>query len=165
MKAKDDARNTGTWPRVTIWKISVPIPAVNSATPGFSPVRSGTSTSAPKATNSIWAPISACFGENLYAVSWSSGTGLRSLVAVIVWLIFWFNRPGYSAGLFGCAAGAGTGGGAQIAPLVNGKPAFDHPVRRRFRLPRARCRNSARKMPVFCKPARGRAGPIAGGST
>ena len=39
MKAKEDARNTGTWPRVTIWKISVPRPAVNSATLGSRPVK------------------------------------------------------------------------------------------------------------------------------
>ena len=59
MKAKEDARKMGTLPRVTIWKISVPTPAVKKATLLSSPVSSGTSTSAPKATKSICAPSSA----------------------------------------------------------------------------------------------------------
>ncbi len=65
MKANDEARNTGTWPRVTTWKISVPTPAVKSATFGSRPVSSGTSTSAPKATSSICAPSTAVMGVSL----------------------------------------------------------------------------------------------------
>jgi len=53
MKAKDEARKTGTIRLVTAWKTRVPAPAVNKATLGSSPVSSGTRTSAPKATNSI----------------------------------------------------------------------------------------------------------------
>jgi hypothetical protein len=56
MNANDEARKTGTLKPVTIWNSSVPAPAVNSATLGSRPVRSGTRTSAPNATNSIWAP-------------------------------------------------------------------------------------------------------------
>ena len=56
MKAKLEARNTGTWRPVISWNSSVPSPAVNSATFGSSPVMSGISTKAPKATNSICAP-------------------------------------------------------------------------------------------------------------
>jgi hypothetical protein len=62
MNANDDARNTGTRNPVTTWNTSVPAPAVNSATLGSRPVRSGTSTSAPNATNSIWAPMSTVRG-------------------------------------------------------------------------------------------------------
>src|SRR5690606_32874295 len=56
MKAKLEARNTGTWRLVTSWNSRVPIPAVNSATLGSMPVISGISTRAPKATKSICAP-------------------------------------------------------------------------------------------------------------
>ncbi len=57
IKAKDEAKNTGTFPRVVSWKSNVPTPAVNKATFGFNPVSSGTRTNAPNATNSIWAPV------------------------------------------------------------------------------------------------------------
>ena len=63
MKAKDEARNTGTLTRVTPWNTRVPTPAVNSATLGSSPVSSGTSTRAPKATNSICTPVSSVRGR------------------------------------------------------------------------------------------------------
>lgn len=46
MKAKLEARNTGTWRPVTSWNSRVPMPAVNSATFGSRPVISGISTSA-----------------------------------------------------------------------------------------------------------------------
>jgi len=59
IKAKLEARNTGTWFLVTRWKIRVPIPAVNSATFGSRPVISGISTRAPKATKSICEPARA----------------------------------------------------------------------------------------------------------
>ncbi len=62
MKAKLEARKTGTLPRVMTWKTRVPAPAVKSATLAFKPVKSGTRTSAPKATKSIWAPTSISFG-------------------------------------------------------------------------------------------------------
>jgi hypothetical protein len=65
MKAKEEARKTGTLPRVTAWKTRVPAPAVNSATLGSRPVRSGTRTSAPKATNIIWPPSSHCPGRKV----------------------------------------------------------------------------------------------------
>ena len=58
---KDDARNTGTERRVIHWNSSVPRPAVNRATLGSSPVSNGISTMAPKATNSICAPIRIIF--------------------------------------------------------------------------------------------------------
>ena len=67
MKAKLDARNTGTLPLVMTWNSRVPAPAVNRATLASSPVSSGTRTSAPNATNSICAPSSASFGLKLYS--------------------------------------------------------------------------------------------------
>ncbi len=60
MKAKLEPRKIGTWRRVMSWNSSVPTPAPSSASEGLSPVSSGTSTSAPKATNRIWAPEIAC---------------------------------------------------------------------------------------------------------
>jgi len=56
MKANEEARKTGTLRLVMNWNRRVPAPAVNRATPGSKPVRSGTRTRAPKATKSIWAP-------------------------------------------------------------------------------------------------------------
>ena len=56
MKAKELARKIGTLPPVRAWNSKVPAPAVNKAMEGSSPVSSGTRTSAPKATNSIWTP-------------------------------------------------------------------------------------------------------------
>ena len=56
MKAKLLPRKTGTLPLVTAWKIKVPTPAVNNATEGSNPTRSGTSTVAPKATKRNCAP-------------------------------------------------------------------------------------------------------------
>ena len=53
MKAKELARKIGTEPPVMAWKRRVPAPAVKSAMDGSSPVSSGTSTSAPNATNNI----------------------------------------------------------------------------------------------------------------
>ncbi|CSB66557.1 Uncharacterised protein [Vibrio cholerae] len=61
IKAKEEARKMGTERRVINWKSSVPKPAPNSATFGSSPVRSGTRTNAPNATNSICAPCMAFF--------------------------------------------------------------------------------------------------------
>src|SRR5450830_2040678 len=58
IKAKLDARNTGTCRPVTTWNNRVPRPAVNSATFGSRPVISGINTRAPKATKSICAPDS-----------------------------------------------------------------------------------------------------------
>src|SRR5210317_1928072 len=69
IKAKLEARNTGTLPRVTSWNTNVPAPAVKSATLAFNPVRSGTRTSAPKATKSIWAPMTICLGLRLNVLS------------------------------------------------------------------------------------------------
>src|SRR5690554_6318082 len=63
IKAKLDAKKTGTWRLVTNWNNRVPIPAVNKATLGSMPVISGMSTSAPKATNSICAPARICLGS------------------------------------------------------------------------------------------------------
>ena len=42
MKAKELPRKVGILPRVHRWKIKVPIPAANRATPTSSPVSSGT---------------------------------------------------------------------------------------------------------------------------
>ena len=50
IKAKLLPKNTGTLPLVTAWKISVPTPAVSSATEGSRPTSNGTRTVAPKAT-------------------------------------------------------------------------------------------------------------------
>ena len=60
MKAKLEPRKIGTWRPVMSWNSSVPTPAPSSASEGLSPVSSGTSTSAPKATKRIWAPEIAC---------------------------------------------------------------------------------------------------------
>ena len=56
MNANELARKIGTEPPVMAWNSSVPAPAVKRATDGSSPVSSGTSTSAPNATNNIWMP-------------------------------------------------------------------------------------------------------------
>lgn len=56
MKAKLLPRKMGTLPLVTAWNMSVPTPAVNSATEGSRPTSRGTSTVAPKATNRNCAP-------------------------------------------------------------------------------------------------------------
>ncbi|EEY71595.1 hypothetical protein VHA_003456 [Grimontia hollisae CIP 101886] len=65
IKAKEDARKMGTERLVINWKRRVPIPAPKSATLGSSPVSNGTSTNAPKATNSICAPCKTCIMTHL----------------------------------------------------------------------------------------------------
>ena len=60
-KTNEDARKTGIERRVIHWNNNVPSPAVNSATLGSSPVSNGINTMAPKATNSICAPMRIIF--------------------------------------------------------------------------------------------------------
>ena len=65
IKAKLLPKKMGTLPLVTKWKMSVPIPAVNSATEGSMPTSRGTSTVAPKATNRNCTPtIVFCTGPS-----------------------------------------------------------------------------------------------------
>ena len=61
IKAKDEPKKMGTLRLVSNWNTSVPIPAPNNANAGFSPVKIGTKTIAPNATNKICAPATAVF--------------------------------------------------------------------------------------------------------
>src|SRR5690554_1909752 len=87
MKANDEARKTGTVTRVTPWNTRVPTPAVKSATLGSSPVSSGTSTRAPKATKSIWAPVSRVRGSD------STGAAAADVEESVI-VILRKNAPG-----------------------------------------------------------------------
>jgi hypothetical protein len=51
IKAKDEPRYVGTFPRVIRWKIKVPTPLATSALPGSRPVSAGTKTVAPNIAN------------------------------------------------------------------------------------------------------------------
>ena len=51
IKAKDEPKKAGTFAPVIKIYSSVPVPAVNSAVEGLSPVNSGTSTVAPNMAN------------------------------------------------------------------------------------------------------------------